>query len=74
MLVVFQASVNCNKVPLGSVGWEFGIIMVEDQKPLLNQSFMTFHVVLDDGNPTAPQELDQHVYHVAYSILEFICT
>ena len=26
-------------------------------------------VVLDDGKPTAPRELDQHVYHMAYSIL-----
>ena len=70
MLVVFQVSVNCNKVPLGSVGWEFGILMVEDQKPFLNQSFVIFQsVILDDGNPTAPRELDQHIYHMAYSIL-----
>ena len=69
MLVAFQASVNCNKVPLDSVGWEFE--MAEDQKPCLNQLLVIFHpVILDDGNPTAPQELDQYVYHMAYSILE----
>ena len=26
-------------------------------------------VILNNGNSTAPQELHQHIYHVAYSIL-----
>ena len=70
MVVAFQASVNCNRIPLGSVGWEFRVLMVENQKPFLSQLLMIFQsVILNNGNPTAPQELDQHIYHVAYSIL-----
>ena len=61
MVVAFQASVNCNRIPLGSVGWEFsfnGWVSKTNFEPITHD-FQS--VILNNGNPIAPQELDQHI-------------
>ena len=66
----FSSVSKLQRNSVGFAGWELEISMVEDPKPFLSQSHMIYRsVILDDGNLTAPQESNHHVYHLAYSSL-----